>query len=85
MKFKELYMESIRKMNDEKMDTFIKDVWKGKVLTFKYNDGAVMEFGKKYDYVLVTSDRKFFHIPDNSLMKKENDKIIKKYNLKEIK
>ena len=83
--FKKLLTESIRKMNDEKIDTFIKDKWNGDVITFRYNEGAAMDFGKKYENVLVTSDKKFFHIPDVSMMSAENNKIIKKYNLKEIK
>jgi len=85
MKFKEFYNEAIRRSNDNKIDTFIKDRWNGEVRTFEYNEEGLYELAKKYEDVLVTSDKKFMHITINKLLKKETEQIISKYNLKEIK
>lgn len=84
--FREL-LESIKILPDEKIDTFIKKEWPNKtVITYEYNAEASMELGKVLSDVIVTKDMKFMHIP-SVLDSKTNilvNKIIKKYNIKEI-
>lgn len=79
-KFKQ-FLESVGYYSDDQLDKQLK----GKeVLTFDYNDEAIMDFGKTTK-VYITKDKKFFHIAkpgkDPVVMKSIEDKI-KKYNLK---
>jgi len=74
------FLESVGYYSDDQMDKQLK----GKeVLTFDYNDEAIMDFGKTTK-VYITKDKKFFHIDkptkDPVVMKSVEDKI-KRYNL----
>jgi hypothetical protein len=88
MTFKKYINEAIKKMSDEKIDSFISDKWDGEARTFFYNDKAIMEIAVvlKEDDVLVTKDRKFFHIPAIEDRRKHNliSKILLKYDVKEV-
>jgi len=83
--FSEYVSEAVRFLPDEKMDRFINNEWDGKAVTFFYNAEAVTEIAKIVDDVLVTKDKKFFHIPEETNIRKNNliNKIILKYKLKE--
>lgn len=79
--------EAIKKMSDDKIDSFISKEWNGKATTFSYNAEAVMEIAVvlKQDDVVVTKDMKFFHIPEitDRRMNNQISKILLKYNVKE--
>ena len=85
--YSEFLIEAIRNLNDDKIDKFIKDNWNGKAKTFKYNQEAIMEFGKIFKDVIVSKEKDYFQIPAKQSDKqtKALDDIVKKYNLKEVK
>lgn len=78
--------EVIKKLGDEAMDSVIKNDWGGSVLTYKFNATAVMELAKIFPNILVTKDRRFFHLPgtQNTKQTQEASKILIKYKLKEV-
>ena len=83
MKFRKL-LEGIKKLSDTTMD---KELMGKNMLTFEYNDKAIMDFAKTTT-VRVTQDKKYFHIvnpADDKVVLKSIEKKIKQYNLKEIK
>jgi len=88
MTFRKYVNESIKKMSDDKIDTYIKKEYNGKASTFKYNPEAVHEIAVllKNDDVIVTKDMKFFHIPEVQDRKINNliNKILIKYNIDEV-
>jgi len=83
--FREYVMEAVRYLPDEKMDRFIKNKWSGEAITFHYDPEAIMEIAKIVDDVLITKDKKFFHIPEISDRRLNNQiaKILLKYDVKE--
>jgi len=87
MTFKDYVNEAVKKMSDEKIDSYIAKEWNGEATTYFYDAEAVMEIAiaLKQDDVLVTKDRKFFHIPEISDRRLNNQiaKILLKYNVKE--
>lgn len=85
MKFK-MYLESIKKLSDAKIDDFIKNEW-GEAFTYKYNQEASVELGKILPDIIISPDKKFMFIPGTlpAKMSSEVTKIEQKYNLKEVK
>jgi len=87
IKFSEYLNEAVKKMSDDKIDAFIAKEWDGSAQTFFYNAEAVMEIAValKGDDVLITKDKKFFHIPESSDRKINNlvAKILIKFSVKE--
>ena len=84
--YSEFLIEAIRNLNDDKIDKFIKDNWDNSAITYKYNIEAIMEIAKIFSDVIITKDKKFFHIPSVQSSKQTTalNEIIKKYNLKEV-
>ena len=87
MTFKDYVNEAVKKMSDEKIDSYIAKEWNGEAATYFYDAEAVMEIAiaLKQDDVLVTKDKKFFHIPEISDRRLNNQiaKILLKYDVKE--
>ncbi len=83
--FSEYMTEAIKKMSDDKIDSYIAKEWNGKAATYFYDAEAVMEIAAvlKQDDVVVTKDMKFFHIPEISDRRLNNQiaKILLKYNV----
>lgn len=77
--FKEIF-EGIIKTSDVNIDKII-STWDGS-RTFEYNLQGAVAFGKLFKDVLITSDKKFMHIPDSK--PKEVQSIINKLNLVEL-
>jgi len=79
--------ESIQKLSDEKIDDYVSKHIKNNVMTFEYNSAAVTELGRVLPDVLVTKDKKYFHINGDQTPKEQQSVkiIINKYNLKEVK
>jgi len=87
MTFKDYVNESVKKMSDEKIDSFIQKEWDGNAQTFEYDDRAIMEIAMLIqDDVLITKDKKFFHIPGELSVRMNNQvrKIIMKYGIKDL-
>lgn len=79
--------ERIQILSDEKMDAFIDKEWgRGQAYTYEYDIDAAAELNKIFPDVLVTKDMKYLHIPSviNSKQNTELNKIVHKYNLKDI-
>jgi len=85
--YSDFLIESIKSYGDDKIDKFIKDNWDNSAITYEYNAEALMEMGKIWPDVIVTKDKKFFHIPAIQSLKQKaaSDNVIKKFNLKEVK
>ncbi len=75
--------EAVRKLQDEKLDTFINDKWNGKATTYKYNSKAISELSLIQD-VLISTDKKFFHIETKTTKNTKTKDILDKYKLQEV-
>jgi hypothetical protein len=87
MTFKDYVNEAVKKMSDEKIDSFITKEWEGEATTFFYDAEAVIEIAAvlKQDDVIVSKDQKFFYIPADLDTRVNNlvRKIILKHRVKE--